>query len=211
MNHTISRSTLYRIILFTTLVILSGRIVVSGIAEYYLQDAYDGNAQAIGAVNSWQPDNPKGVYLKAKSLEHSEPEESVRYLHRALSGNPADVRPMAMLARIKSLTGDAAQADELMLLASKSMPANKSLHLRAANYWIGRDDLERALHEWSIALTIAPALGKQLFPLFVRLLENTDTRYLLQPFAIDKPTWWENYFVYATTNASDEEIVSILF
>ena len=193
------------------LIILSGRIFVHGIADYYLQTAFDGNQSAIESVVSWQPHNAKGTYLKAKVIEDSQPRKAEQLLYRSLYQNPADVRALAVLARIHAGRGELATADGMMSLVTGRMPANKTLHLQLANYWVERQQLERAVHEWSMALAISPALGEQLFPVFTRVLKNTQLQHLLLPYALEPSSWWEKFVVHATVNAKELSTVSSLF
>ena len=197
--------------LLVLLVLLSGRIIIHGISDYLLPAAYDGNESAIDSILSWQASNAKASYLKARTLEATDPQLSEQFIYRALDANPADVRPLAILAPIEAQRDNQVVADQLINIASTKMPANKSLHLRAASYWIEQRNLEKALDEWHKALTIAPGLGNQLFPVFQKVLENADIQAFLLPYALQPPVWWDGFVAYVTSNTKQSSSTLLLY
>jgi hypothetical protein len=197
--------------LVLVLVIIAARMLVYGVSDYFLPAAYDGDDAATDIVLSWHADSAKGLYLKAKQLETADPQQASQLLYRALHHNPADVRPLAVLARIMAAQNSVEDADHLMTLASNEMPANKSLHLRAANYWIERLELDKALHAWHLALSIDPGLGSQLFPVFIRVLENPQIQQSILSFALKPPSWWERFVAYAAANAQQPSTALLLY
>jgi len=202
-----ARQKLLSISLFILLVVISSRIMVHGVADYYLQQVLDGDDIAIDAVLSWKPDNSKGLYLKAKILEEVQPENAEVLLHQSIYENPTDARSLTVLARLLASTNTEA-ADGLVLLATSKMPANKTVHLRAANYWIERQQLDKALTSWHMALSINANLGKQLFPVFLRVLENDQIQHYLLPFALNPPGWWEGFVSFTISHADSISTVS---
>ena len=203
------RQELLQISVLVFLVAVSGRILMHGFAEYYLQDVFDGNNSSIDSVLSWYENHSKGAYLKAKILEEVQPEKAEALLHQAIFTNPTDARPLTVLARIIAPVNKGI-ADELVTLASSKMPANKSVHLRAANYWIERQQLDKALDAWHMALSVNAGLGQQIFPVLFRVLKNEEIQRYLLPFALNPPPWWESFVTYTVKNAQDISIVSRL-
>lgn len=200
-----------KVVILLLLVLVASRMLSHGVSDYFMASAYDGSDTAIDTVLSWHANNSKGLYLKAKSLETTDPEQARALIYRALYQSPADVRPLAVLARIMAARGSSDEADHLMTLASNAMPANKSLHLRAANYWIERLDLARALHEWHLALSINPGLGNQLFPIFLRVLENPEISGVLQDYALEPPVWWDGFVAHVKANAQQATTARLLY
>ena len=197
--------------LLVLLALLTGRIIIHGISDYLLPAAYDGDESAVDSILSWQARHARASYLKAQATEQSDPQLSRQFIYRALAANPADVRPLAILASIEAQADNGAMADQLINLASARMPANKSLHLRAASYWIEQRNLEKALDEWHKALTIATELGAQLFPVFLKVLENRDIQASLMPYALQPPVWWDEFVAYVSTNTKQSSTTLLLY
>ena len=205
-----SRYLYLHVVLFLIFVFLSGRVLILGVADFNLKSALSGDRSALKVLLSWQPEHARGVYLQALDMQEMQPDKASKLLFRALYENPADVRPLALLASIDGRPGRVSEADNMMLLASRNMPANKALHLRAADYWVKRQQLERALQSWSLALSINKGLGKQLYPVFVRVLENDSVRVLLAPFALQPPLWWDDFIVHVALKTSGVSIIESL-
>jgi tetratricopeptide (TPR) repeat protein len=196
MHSIILKSTLVLILLFS-----AWRILVLGVSDHYVDRALDGDAAAIDKALSWNSKHPKALYLKAKQVEKTAPDEAMELLRLAISEKPSDARPLAVMVRILAAQEKWEQADRLMTLATKRMPANKSLRLRAASYWVERQRLDYAIDEWAMALSIAPAIGNKIFPVLTRVADNENIRELLRPLTQEPPEWWEKFFLHLSRHA----------
>ena len=205
-----SHQTLFQWALGLLLIVLLTRIVTVNIADFYLQRAYDLDVHATRSVLTWQQSNSTGHYLSALLARDDNPQQAEEHLYRALLNNPADVRPLGVLAGLLADEESGDKTDRIVSLASSRMPANKSLHLTAANYWVQRNDLDRALHEWNLALAINPAFGNQLFPVFARVLGNAQLRSSLDSYAMEPPVWWDEFTRHVASSDNNPEDISVL-
>lgn len=184
------------------------RVLVLGLSEYYVTQALEDDVAAIDKALSWNDSHPKALYLKALPLVGSDPERAEELLRASLRHNPADARPVVILAQIISEKGELDKADALMEEATRLMPAHQWVQLKAAEYWIGRNHLDRALENWRAALITKPGLSRDIFPLLLKLTENSDGRGFLRPFTEDPPVWWDRFFSYLTQKAIKLETVT---
>ncbi|TNF98652.1 MAG: hypothetical protein EP297_07495, partial [Gammaproteobacteria bacterium] len=195
------RSITFKSIIVLALLFAAWRILALGVSDYYVDRALDGDITSIDKALSWNGKHSKALYLKAKQIEKTEPHKAMELLQLALREKPSDARPLVVMVRILAAQKKWGQADQLMSLATKRMPANKSIRLRAATYWVERQRLDYAINEWSIALSIAPDLGNRIFPVFTKVADNKNIRDLLKPLTRDTPVWWDKFFQYLSRHA----------
>lgn len=186
------------------------RVVVLGMAEHYVRSALDGDNTAAEKALRWNQSHPKALYLHALVIKEGDREIAINLLKRSIDGNPADARPIIELAHLLLETGDEKHADILAEQAVTLMPAYVSVRLSAANYWIKRGQLGLALNNWRAVLITNAGLGKQIFPVMLRIAESDQARSLLQELVIDPPPWWDAFFQYAASNAHSLDTVVAL-
>lgn len=185
------------------LLFASWRIVTLGLAEHYVTAALEGDGAAVEKALSWNAKEPKALYLKANTLKESDPAQAEQLLRESLFQNPADARPMILLAQLLQQRGDVDKADALVEQATALMPALQWVQLEAANHWVNRDRVDKAIKRWSAALTTQPALGRQIFPLLLKIAEQPQGLPLLKPLAQKPPAWWDQFFSYLASEAQN--------
>jgi len=112
---------------------------------------------------------------------------------------------------LASLEPDVEASDTLVAAALKVSPSNPETLKQAGVHWLKRGDLPRAVDSFSRAMIAAPSQSQQLNPVFLKLLEDPQTRDLLVPLAKDPPPWWDRFFREVATSAADLETVRSLF
>ncbi len=187
--------------------LVAWRVLVTGMSDHYTRQASLGDRQAADAALLWNAAQPRALYFKGRSLMESDPEEAEALLRRSIALNPGDADPMESLARLLLQTDRVPQADRLMELAVERMPANKGVRLRAADYWVARGQLDRALVNWAAVLELDGAQGKRIYPLFMRLAENPSTLGVFRGLMQSPPSWWDDFFAYLAANARRLETV----
>ena len=191
--------------IFTVLVVsmallLAWRILVVGLGDHYARKALLGNEKATDTALLWNGKHPKALYLKGKSLVTTDPEQAVKLLRQSIRLNPGDAAPMDVLARLLLKMGKQQQADEMMNLAVERMPASKRIRLSAAEYWVTRQQLPKAVENWAAALELDNNLGKRIYPLLMRLAENDKAIGVFVPLVKSPPNWWDDFFEYLVRN-----------
>jgi hypothetical protein len=106
--------------------------------------------------------------------------------------------------------GETERSDGLMDEAVRLLPSMVSVRLAAVDYWVQRNRLEKALESMSLALHAKPELGKEMFPILLKLVETPETRPGLQVFVRNPPIWWDRFFTYAMRRAISLETVAVL-
>jgi hypothetical protein len=89
-------------------------------------------------------------------------------------------------------------------------PSSPEILKQAGVHWVKRGELPRAVASFSQVMIADPGQAVQLNAVFLKLLEDPQTRDLLVPLAKDPPPWWDRFFREVATNA-DLETVRGLF
>ncbi|WP_456375046.1 tetratricopeptide repeat protein [Thiolapillus sp.] len=194
------------LILFMGL-LLAWRILVTGLGDHYTRKARLGDAQAVDSALLWNGNQPRALYLKGRLLMETDPQKAIDLLRRAIVLNPGDAEPMQVLANLLLQSGKPDQADSLMVLAIERMPANKDVRFRAADYWMARGDLDKAVQNWAAVLELDSDQGKRIYPLLANLAENPATRGVLNRLLQSPPSWWNGFFAYLAKHAERLETV----
>lgn len=198
-------SVMYRVLALVLVLFVSWRLMVLGMSEHYVRQALEGDVTALDKALSWNGSHPKALYLKAKQLVGTDPEQAERLLKKSILENPVDGRPVAVLAQLMLAKGETEKADALMDQAIRLMPAHKTLRLYVARYWAQRERWGKALDNWRAALTTDPALGKEIFPVLLQVAEIEAARPLLKSLTQDPPAWWDQFFDYLAQKVIDPE------
>ena len=188
--------------------LLSWRIVVSGIAEYYSQQ--DDRTEVVEAL-LWQPLQPQGLYQQALTQLESAPPAAERLLQAAAWADPSDALVYLALADLWVKAGRVPVAQGLVAVADALGPMRPPVLSRSADFWLRQGQWDRVLARWSNLLLNRPENAKQLFPVLLRVAENPASRPLLQPFLEQPPAWWLQFFSYTAQKAQSSETVLALY
>jgi tetratricopeptide (TPR) repeat protein len=199
-----------RLFLLVIAALIVWRVAALGISAHYAE-LPRASAEAAAKALVWSPRHPEALYRRALALREEDPDAAVPLLTRAYAENPADVRPLMTLAELAQMRGEQDRAEALLAAALRLAPADPRVHRRAADYWIARGDLDTALSHWSAALDIDPSRNGDLFPVLLRLAEDSRTRLALRPLALAPPNWWESFFAGVAEKARDLETIRTLY
>ena len=188
--------------------LLSWRIIVSGMAEYYSQQ--DDRAEAVEAL-FWQSQQPQGLYQQALTQIESDPPAAERLLQAAAWADPSDALVYLALADLWVKAGRVPAAQGLVAVADALGPMRPPVLSRSADFWLRQGQWDRVLARWSNLLLNRPENAKQLFPVLLRVAENPASRPLLQPFLEQPPAWWLQFFSYTAQKAQSSETVLALY
>ncbi len=191
--------------------VIAWRILATGMAEHYVRQASVGDRQAmIEKALIWNPKHPRALYLKGTLLMNLDPEGAEKLLRQSIFLNPGDAAPMVALSRLLLSTNNIQAADEIMDLAVQRMPASKEIRLRAANYWMKRQQPQKAIENWGVVLVLDPGQSRKIYPVLTRLAEIDRSVGALQPLAEAPPGWWDDFFTYLVKNTEKLETVVTL-
>jgi tetratricopeptide (TPR) repeat protein len=181
------------------------RIVVVGMAEWHLAEWYVDEASA---ALTWYPRHPEALRRAAEQLTDRDPAHAEAMLHEALRANPADGQALMDLAQLWCMQD---RADRAIELAGRLTPAEPEVHEQAADRWLERGDLQRAVDHWDLALQIEPELADRLFPVLLCLAGYSSGKAALHASARELPKWWPLFFVYAAENVAQVDTLRALF
>jgi len=188
---------------------LAWRIVVVGVAQWYTEQEMP---SAVNAALTWYPRHPEALRRAAEQISVRDLAQAERLLHEALRANPADGQTLMELARLwRARDHQKDRADLAIELAGRLTPAKPEVHEQAANRWLKRGALHRAVDHWALALRIQPELAVRLFPVLLRLAGHPSGKAALQASARELPKWWPLFFVYAAENVAQVETLRALF
>ena len=188
--------------------LLSWRILVVGLAEYYtVQDT----PQAVAAALGWHADDPAALYQQGHALLEREPAAAGPLLQASIWADPTDALAYLALADLRAETGRLPTAVALAEVADALGPMSSPALARSAAFWFNHDRPERGLDRWSTLLRTRPAAADRLYPALLGLADNPATRSLLQPLLERPPDWWDRFFTYAADKAPRPETVMFLY
>ena len=179
----------WRILLVVLVVLVTWRIVASGVTAYHLQLVEDGDTKAVDKLIALSRHRPEALYRKALAILEQDPASATELLNRAYAENPAAAGPLLALAGIAESTGDDEQAAALVAKATQLMPADPNILRAAGNYWVSKGNLGVAMKHWAHALVAYPKASSELFPILLKLAEEPRTRGVFMPFAASPPSW----------------------
>ena len=198
----------WRLTLVTVGGLLAWQIVSVGLARHYAGAAGGVQSPDPEAALVWDSRQTSALIEQALGQAESEPETAAATVRQALRGDPTSAEALMLLA---SLEPDVEASDTLVATALKVSPSNPETLKQAGVHWLKRGDLPRAVDSFSRAMIAAPSQSQQLNPVFLKLLEDPQTRDLLVPLAKDPPPWWDRFFREVATSAADLETVRSLF
>jgi hypothetical protein len=188
---------------------LAWRITVGGMAQWY---AGQETPPAVNAALTWYPRHPEALRRAAEQRAVRDLPEAERMLHEAVRANPADGRALMDLAQLWRMQDPKKdRADRALELAGQLSPAAPGVHERAADRWLERGDLQRAVDHWDLALQIQPELAERLFPVLLSLAGRPSGKAALRASAHELPKWWSQFFIYAATHVAQMDTLRALF
>jgi tetratricopeptide (TPR) repeat protein len=202
---------LRRFLLLCAAALLIWRIGATGMSYHYAEAFDDGDSGAATKALVWDGRQPTALLRRALEVGNTDPDAAAPLLAKAYAENPADPRPLAILAKAAQERGELERADALVRTAVDLTPANPGVQLDAASYWAARGDLETAMAHWSLAMEIDPATKQQLIPVLLKLAEDPSARLAFRPFTASPPTWWDAFFSEVARRALDVETVRVLY
>lgn len=192
-------------------VLIAWKIITINLSDHYVTLALAGDSSAIETALFWDGTHPKALTMKARRLVIAgQDEEAVPLLVTAVQRNPADARPLVLLADIRRRRGDITVADQMIETADQLMPVHDKVQRGIAGYWAERGRLDRAVIHLSRTLSADPEARAEDFPVLLRIAQDDSVRQVLAPLADDPPNWWGGFFHYATRNAENIDTVRAL-
>lgn len=188
--------------------ILAWRALVTNLADYY---ASEGTSEAAVGALRWRGDQPAALYQRGVALAASAPVDARRWLRAAAWADPTDALVYLALADLWVQAGQRAAAVKLVEIADALGPLRGLALARSAEFWLGREQPDRALARWRMLLRTRPETAVHLFPLLLRLAETPATQPLLQPLLADPPEWWDSFFAHAAAKAARPETVVFFY
>ncbi|WP_456380785.1 tetratricopeptide repeat protein [Thiolapillus sp.] len=196
-----------RISVLLIVLLVAWRILVSGLGEHFVRQALLGDEQAVDQALLWNPDHPVALYLKGKALMQDDRDRAEQLLRKAIVLNPGNAAPMEVLAQLLLDKGKLEEADRMISLAVRQMPAHKNIRLNAARYWVERGQLVRAMENWAVALELDPGLGNRIYPALSQIAENQQSLGMFKFLTDAPPPWWDAFFEYLSKHAKKLETV----
>lgn len=183
-------------------------------ANHYVEQALAGNEDAVGTALWWDASHPRALTLRGSQLLGGGDLEAARdHLQRAIQANPADARPLVLLAALEAEAGREGLADQMIEVADRLMPVEPAMQRRIGFYWFAREQPDLALNHLSKALHGNREYRAEFFPLFLRIAQDESLRQLLMPLVAEPPAWWDGwggFFDYLTREAEDVATVRAL-
>ena len=188
--------------------LLAWRVLVSGLAEYYIsRDTPEADAGAL----RWQGDQPAALYRQGRTLAERDPAAAKRLYQAAAWANPTDALVYLALAELQARAGQPTTAAALAETADALGPMRTPVLARSAAFWLAQGRPDRTLVRWDMLLRNRPETAGQLYPLLLRWVESTEARPLLLPLLADPPQWWGGFFAYVAAKAARMETVAFLY
>ena len=188
---------------------LAWRIVVTNMAEWFLQD---GQPDAATLALRWNAGNAQARFLEGLSQTKAEPAKAKANLLSAIRNNPTDGPTYAVLARIKEEDGKFNEAGEAMQAAALMAPRRVDVQLEVARFWFRRGDIARAMKHLDVALTFGGSLREEIFPDLLKLAEDPATREIAHAELLkQRVAWWPQFFNHAAAKAASVETLRALF
>ncbi len=191
-----------RISIVLLLLFAAWRILTLGLAEHYAQSAIDGVPGSAEKALAWYSKHPQALFLHALEIYQEKPHVAEGLLREAIKGAPSDGRPMVLLAMLLKQRNVTASADALVNRAEELMPTNDWVRLKAAEYWVSRNLIGRAVNSWSQHLE-SKRWSAEVAAVLTGIADSNELRQELRQLTQNPPDWWERFFShYANSTQS---------
>jgi hypothetical protein len=189
--------------------LLGGRILMTGFADYYVQQE---KPEAAAGALRWQAKHPEALYQQAETLLESEPATAERLLREAVWANPSDARVYVALAELSAVEeGRRPAAIRLAEIADALGPISSPVLARSADFWQAQGRLDRMLARWSLLMRTQPRATSAFYPELLSFATDPKQQELLRPLLDHSPTWWDAFFAYAAREAPQTDTVMFLY
>ena len=206
------KNNVWRVVLVLAAIMIAWKIISVNLADHFVKLAGEGDQDALESALFWDAGHPRVLVLQGERLLESGQEDlAEKFLIEAVQANPADARPLILLADIRRKRGEESVADQMVETASRLMPVDGNIQRAVAVYWYERGMLDLAVEHLSTALAGNYwKLRDELFPVFLKIAETPGAHETLAPLAEDPPLWWEGFVVYATKNAENVDTLRVI-
>jgi hypothetical protein len=201
---------LWRSALLGASLLIAWQVVRFGLAAHYAKQVEAGDGDAVEQVLRWRSNHPFALYAKGLAMAGDDPRSASELFERAYMANPTDSRPLLALAEVHLEAGRVDEADALMRMVDRLTPVHPFIQRRLARYWGERDETPTALRHLSKAMAGDDNIAREGFPLMLQLAEDPVQRGLLEPFALERPRWWPEFFRYASYRARSTDSLRYL-
>ncbi len=188
--------------------VLGWRVLVTGLAEYYVEREAD---DAWAGALRWRGNQPTALYRQALKQTERDPAAAERMLQAAAWANPTDARIYMALAELWAKAERIQPALKMAEWADVLGPLRSPVLARSAEFWRGQGRLDQTLARWSMLLRTRPDVANQAYPVLLRLAEDPAGQALLKPLLEDPPEWWNAFFGYAARHAQRTDTVVFLY
>lgn len=189
--------------------VLSWRVLVVGLADYYAAEA---TPQAASAALLWRADQPEPLWRRGQALvDQREPALAGPLFQASVWGNPANALPYLALAHLWGRAGRLPEAIGLVEIADTLAPMSAPALGESARFWFDHGQPERGVARWSALLRNSPTTADQLYPRLLAMANGANTRSALLPLLAQPPDWWDRFFAYAASHAPNPDVVTFLY
>jgi len=208
---TLGKPALRRALVLLVAVILVWRITATGLSAYYVESSTEDDVKSASKALFWNSRQPEALLRQAIAVRERDPSKAEDLLAGANSADPTDPRPFLTMASLVLAQGDKARSESLAATAETLAPSDPWIQARTAAYWVTREDLDQALHHWSLTMDTNSAFRKNLFPVLLKIAEDPRARPAFKPIAESPPSWWEEFFGMVASRATDMDTVRALY
>jgi tetratricopeptide (TPR) repeat protein len=193
---------LQRIILLTAATFIAWQIIAVNLSDHFVTLAQQGDKGAIDNALFWDGGHPKALTMKARQLIAAGQEGLAEpLLVDSIQANPADARPLVLLAELHRRRGETGLGDQMIGAADRLMPVHDKVQRSIAAYWAERGRLDLAVLHLGKALSANPDFRADVYPALLLVADDAAARQTLAPLAAEPPVWWGSFFHYAIKNA----------
>ncbi|MDH5216610.1 MAG: hypothetical protein OEX19_02870 [Gammaproteobacteria bacterium] len=176
-------------------------ILVKGMGAHY------GNTNRIDdalLAIEWDDAHAKALFNASRSDQVS---NSVELLKSSIKNNPADSRAILSLAAINKSN----RTNELMTYVSQLRPADGDVQIKSAAFWLERGDHPRAFALWNKALDLTSEYDNELFPFFIKSLQQKNTQKAFLEMISEAGKWWLRFFRFLNQQPDALPVMEYLF
>jgi len=200
-----------RLLLVLGAIALVWSIISINMADILVERVARGDPEALDQAITWDAYHPQVLSLQAgRLIESGQAAQAEPFLAASVMANPADARPLILLADSRRQAGDIARADKMAETAGKLMPVDAKTQRLIASYWYERGSLDLAVPHLSTALVSEPSYRDELFPVFLSIAETPGAREALEPITEDPPAWWDGFAEYAIRTTDNIDSLRVL-
>jgi len=199
----ISTSILWQALLALGLGLLAWRITALGLASNQVRKLDQRGAEAARQALDWYPGQPAALFRQGQDLADSDASAATEKLLAAYRLNPTAPGPLLKLAAIALASGETARADAIITQVDRLRPSDAELQRDLGQYWLRRQQPERAFAHWSRAIAGNPALAPGLYESFRQLLGDPAQSEAFATLARDPPHWWADFFINSAGRGKD--------